>query len=191
LCGPAALPLAAAGMAAMGSLMQGRSAMQQGNYEAGVHALNARIATDAAHDSVLQGQKEALQFYRKVGQVKGQQVAAMAANGIDVGSGTALTVQQDTEAAAQDDAANLYHEIDHRTDGFLLKSASDMGEAQAAKARGRSAMIGSVFQAAGSLMGGFSQMSALSAKMNMAKGASAAAAFGDSSGGLGGFGGWK
>ena len=157
-------------MAAAGALMQGVQGMQQGNYEAAVAKQNASIARDAAGDSITRGQKEAAQFYRQVGQTKGEQVAAMSANGIDVGSGTALTVQQDTQAGADEDAQSLYHNIDQRTRGYLISATNDMAAANAAKARGRNAMISGVFNAGQSAMGAFTQMQGLQAKFGVTRG---------------------
>lgn len=155
MCLPAAaLPLVAAGAQAAGTLVSGYSALQQGKYEAGVHRQNARMASEAAKDSITRGKDEARQFWKEAGQLKGRQVAAMAANGIDVGWGTALQIQQDTAAALSDDAGKLYRNIEQRTRGFDIEFSNEMGAASAAKSRGKQAMIGSVFGAASSLLGG-------------------------------------
>lgn len=166
------LPLAVAAgiVSAAGSLTSGIQGMVQANYEARVNKENARLSEEQARDSIDRGRDEARSFYRQVGQVKGQEVASMAANGIDTGFGTALTVQQDTAAGADEDASNLYHNINERTRGFDINARNYREEAAAAKARGRTAMVNSVFQAGSSLMGGFSQNSALRARMGITGG---------------------
>ncbi len=137
--------------------MGGLNAMQQGKYESGIGKINARMAEDQARDSISLGREEAGQFYQQAGQVKGDQIAAMAANGIDIGSGTALTIQQDTEQGVQDDAHRLYRNIHERTKGHLVEAWNYREAAKAAKVAGKQAFIGSLFEAGSTLMGGASK----------------------------------
>jgi hypothetical protein len=170
VCGPLALPIAAAGLAAAGTLVQGYSAMRQGNFEAGVSNVNAQLERQAAEDSLKQGQSEKLQFWRKVGQIKGQQNASMAANGIDVGYGTAANIAGDTQSGANEDAKNLYGNIDQRTRGFIINNWNDRMQAKAAKAQGKAAFVGSIFQAGSSLLGGFQQQAKMRATVDTGHG---------------------
>jgi hypothetical protein len=170
VCGPLALPLAAAGLTAAGTLVQGFSAMRQGNFESGVAKQNAALERQSAEDSLKTGQSERLNFWRKVGQLKGQQTASMAANGIDAGYGTAARVADDTQAGANEDAQNLYNNIDQRTRGFIINNWNDRMQAKASKAQGQSAFVGSIFQAGGSLLSGFQQQSAMRAKLGTGHG---------------------
>lgn len=159
-----ALALVAAATSAAGTIMQGYSAMQQGNYEAGVHKINAKLEREAAEQSLKAGQSERRDFYRKVGQAKGQQAASMAANGIDLGYGTAARIQDDTALLARDDAQNLNEQIHQRTRGFIINNWNERMAGKAAKRQGKAAFVGSLFQGAGSLLGGAQQMKALRAK---------------------------
>lgn len=168
MCVP--LAIAAAGVAAAGSLVQGYSALRQGNFEAGVAKQNAALDRQAAEDSLKTGQYERRDFWRKAGQLKGQQNASMAANGIDLGFGTATRIQDDTQAGANEDAQNLYENIHQRTRGFIINNWNDRMQAKAAKAQGRAALVGSVFQAGSSLMGGFQQQAAMRAKLGAGHG---------------------
>jgi hypothetical protein len=152
-------------MSAAGSVVQGMSANAQGKYEAGIAKQNAALERESAIQSIKQGQNERRDYWRKVGSVKGQQVASMAANGIDVGYGTADRVQSDTQMLADEDAANLYENIHQRTRGHVINAANYKAEAKAAKQRGKAALVGSVFQAGSSLMSGLTQASQMKAKM--------------------------
>jgi hypothetical protein len=166
MCLPlAALPVAAAAVSAVGSLTSGYSALQQGNYEAGVAKQNAALSREAAAESIRTGQIEKRDFWRKIGQVKGQQVASMAANGIDVGYGTAARIQDDTQTLANEDADTLYRNQNERTRGFIIDAANYKASGKAAHRQGVSALVGSVFDAGGSLLGGFQQASAMKAKL--------------------------
>lgn len=161
------LPLAAAAGAvqAAGAVVSGLQGLAQGNYEAKVADRNAALENERARDSIMRGKDEARALFRRIGDVKGQQAAAMAANGIDLGYGSALRQQQDTAMLADEDARALYDNIDERTRGFDISASNMRAEGRAARFRGRSALINSAFQAGSSLMGGFQQQRALKAKM--------------------------
>jgi hypothetical protein len=164
------LAVAAAAVSAAGSLVSGYSGLMQGNYEAHVARENARLQTEAATDSISRGRDEARQFYRQLGQVKGSQVAALAANGIDPSFGSAALLQEDTATLGDEDAARLYKNIHERTRGFDINASNYRQEAAAARARGRSAVINSVFQAGSSLMSGFSQQAQMRARLGITGG---------------------
>lgn len=137
----------------------------QGNYEANLARQNAAMEREAARDSITRGRDEARDFYRRVGQVKGQQRTALAANGLDTGFGTAGIVEDDAQMLADEDAAALYRNIGERTRGFDISAANQEAEGRAAKQRGRNAMLNSVFEAGSSLMGGFQQHRGLQARL--------------------------
>ncbi len=169
MCLPAAalpaLAIASSAASAAGKLMQGYQSMQQGKYEAGVARQNAALEVEAAHESVLAGQDERRNFWRKVAQTKGQQIAAMAANGIDVGYGTAARIQDDAQMLADEDATNLYKNIHQRNRGYIINASNYVAEAKAKRQQGKAAFVGSVFGAASSLLGGFQQAAALRPKV--------------------------
>jgi hypothetical protein len=168
------MAVAAGAVQAAGQLYQGAAANAQGKYESQVAKINAQQEVDAAHESFLTGQTERRDFWRKIGQVKGQQVASMAANGIDVGFGTAARVQDDTQMLADADATNLYRNIEQRTKGHQINASNYVSEAKADRARGRAALAGSVFSAASSLLGGFQQAAAMRPKVAPPTGTSSA-----------------
>lgn len=157
-------------MAAAGQLVQGYSALQQGKYESGIARQNAKLSRESAAESLRTGEKERRDFWRKVGSVKGQQIASMAANGIDVGYGTAERIQEDTQALANEDASTLYENIHYRTRGYIIEAANYKAESKAAKQRGRAAFVGSLFSAGSSVMSGFQQAGAMKAKMGTSSG---------------------
>lgn len=167
MCVP--LAVAAAATMAAGQLFQGYTAMQQGQYEADLAKRNAAMEVEAARDSIERGKLESRDLHRDVARTKGEQVAALAANGIDLGFGSGLRVQQDTAALAAEDAQALYDNIHERVRGQLINAQNFEAEARAARHRGKTAMVGSVFQAGGSLMGGFQQQAAIRAKVDPPK----------------------
>jgi hypothetical protein len=165
MCLPIAV-IAGATMAA-GQLISGIQGMQAANYEGELARRNAALEVERARDSNERGRLEARSFYRDVGSIKGQQVASMAANGIDVGFGSAVRTQEDTQMLADEDASSLYRNIGERTRGFDINASNFRSEAAAARARGRSALVGGVIGAASSLMGGFQQQRAIRARTGL------------------------
>lgn len=170
MCVP--LMAVAAGAAVVGSLvsaagqvMQGQQAKAQGKYEAQVDAMNEGLEVDAAHQSIISGQSERTDFWRKVAQTKGQQVAALAANGIEVDYGSAARLQSDTQMLANSDATNLYRGIEERTKGHLIQASNYAEGGKAAIYKGNNAATSSYFGAASSVLGGLSQAASLGKKM--------------------------
>jgi hypothetical protein len=144
--------------------------MQAANYEGELARRNAALEVERARDSNERGRLEARSFFRDVGQVKGQQAASMAANGIDVGFGSAVRTAEDTQMIADEDATSLYRNIGERTRGFDINASNFRSEAAAARARGRAAITGGVIGAASSLMSGFQQQSMTRARLGLPSG---------------------
>lgn len=169
MCIPAAalpvLAIASGVIQGAGALYGGMAASAQGKYESEVAKRNAALEVEAARESVLTGRDERNKFWREVGQAKGQQAASMAANGIDLGYGSAVRVQDDTQMLADADAKNLYRNIEERTRSHHINATNFVSEAKASRQRGKAALVGSVFSAAGSILGGVSQASTMKAKL--------------------------
>lgn len=159
-----ALAVAAGVTQAAGSIMGGMQGKAQANAEASIARRNQALAVDAYRESREAGAGERRDFWRKIGSIKGQQIASMAANGIDVDFGTAARVQDDTQMLANDDAANLYKNIENRSKGYVIEAGNHAYEAKAAKARGKAAMTQGIFGAASSILGAATQVAGMSAR---------------------------
>lgn len=165
------MAMASSAVSAAGTMIGGMQANAQARYEAGVADRNAGLATEQARSSIEQGRYEARDFFRRVAQTKGQQIASMAANGIDVGYGSAQRLQEDTQMLADEDARNLYHGQAERTRGFDIDAWNHRTSAAAARSRGRSALVSSAFGAGTTLMNGFVQMRGLRDRLGITGGA--------------------
>lgn len=166
MCLPVAAGLAiAAGVTqAAGQLMAGQQAKAQDNYDASVAKANSQQEVDAYQTERGQQVQERQNFWQKVGQVRGQQVAAMAANGIDPGFGSGERLQKDTTTVAYQDATNLYRNQEQKAKGYLIDASNYTSEAMADKMKGKAAQTSSYFGAVGSILGAASQAYGLSAK---------------------------
>lgn len=155
---PPVIAAAAAVVSAAGSIYSGMAANAAGKYQQRVAEQNAKIAAEAAKDSIERGKLENQALGRKVAQTKGQQAAAAAANGVDLGYGTADVFRQDTEMLAREDQAALFKNIDERTRGFDIQGANYRAEGKANWFQGKQAKISSFFQAGSTLLSGAQQV---------------------------------
>jgi hypothetical protein len=157
MCGPAALAVAAATVTAVGTVYGGLQARAQGNYQAQVAAQNAKLAAESGQQEQQNTREAALQHYRKVAQLQGQQRVAMAAGGLDVNFGNAADLTADTQMLAREDAGRIYRQGAENVRGFDIEGANYRAEGAAAKQKGNGAFVGSLFSAAGTALGGAQQ----------------------------------
>lgn len=97
--GGMALSLQGAGAigSTIGAYQQAKSARSQLRYQAAMAEINARLSESSAQQALQQGQQQVAATTMKYGAVKSSQRAAMAANGVDLGVGSAAEVQASTD----------------------------------------------------------------------------------------------
>jgi hypothetical protein len=154
MCHPAILIAASAGVKAVGSVVSGIGQKQVLDYQGQVADQNARLAEDQARDSIQNGNLEAQRRYRELAQTKGQQVAAMAANGVDLNFGSAADVQKDSAAIGAEDIAQLYKGSNERTRGFEINAFNYRAQAAGDRARGKGALTEGIFSGLSTALGG-------------------------------------
>lgn len=159
-----ALAIASAVVSAAGTMYSGMAANAQGKYAQQVANQNARLENERVKDTYERGRREAQLLYRRVAQTKGEQTAAMAANGIDTAFGSALVVQRDTAMMGAEDAYALSRNVENEAKGYEINAANYRSEGAAARMKGKNAMTGSLFSAGGSLLEGVSQYKQIQAK---------------------------
>jgi len=164
MCGPAAIPIAAAALAAAGSITGGLAANAQAKYQAKIADRNASMEREAGQQELENTREAALDHYRKVGQMKGAQRARAAAGGVSVDMGTAQWVQDDTEMLGREDANRIYQQGNQNVRGHDIQASNFGAEANAQRASGKMALIKSGFDAAGSLLSGANQYSKMRAR---------------------------
>jgi hypothetical protein len=100
------LQLAGVATSVVGSYYSAKLAKNQAKYEADIADSNARLAEISAQSALMQGDQEIARSSLRYGKLKGAQRASLAANGIDLGEGSAAEVQAETD---------LYNEMDMNT----------------------------------------------------------------------------
>lgn len=166
MCLPAVPALiAATALSSVGQIVGGIQQAGQMRYAAGIQEQNQRIAARQAQDSIENTQLEAQRRYRELAQTKGAQEAALAANGVDLGFGTALDLQRDTAMIGAEDVAQIYKGGMERTRALDTESWNYGAEAKSLRSKANGAVLNGFIGAASSALGGASQISKMKAGM--------------------------
>jgi hypothetical protein len=151
--GAAAGPLMIFGAisSAYGAYSQTRSLRLQLQLQSDLSAINARLAESSAQSTLLAGQHQEQNARLKTAALKGSQRAGMAANGIDLGSGTATNVLTTTDVMGEIDAETINANAVRAAWGYRTQAvnAENTARMSAANAEGMS----STAAAASSLLG--------------------------------------
>jgi hypothetical protein len=162
MCDPVtatALMVASTAVAATGKVVEGVGQAQQFRYQATVDRENAKLANSQARDSIENTNLDARRRYRQLGQTKGAQTAAMAANGVDLTFGTPTDIARDTAMIGAEDISQIYKGGYERTRGFEINAFNFNSSAAGNRSKARGAEIGAAFGAASTALGGASQIS--------------------------------
>jgi hypothetical protein len=164
MCNPALivpLIIASTAVSTAGAISSSSATANAANYQAKVNDQNAALADQQARDSLDKTNIEAQRRYREQGQLKGQQEAALAANGVDLGFGSALSLQQDTAMIGAEDVGQIYKAGNERTRGYEISASNYRTEAQSNRYKASAAKTEGLFKAASSILGGASQLAGM------------------------------
>lgn len=157
MCDPLSLTIAATAVAAVGQGVSAVSSYQQGQYAAKVAEANAEAESRRAADAYDRGRIESQKYQRAHSQEQGQQVAALAANGIDVGFGSAFNVRADLAEAGRQDVQTIDENARREAMGFDINAANFTAEAVASRRQAKGALIQGAFGVASTVLGGATQ----------------------------------
>ncbi len=113
------------------------SALNQKNnlkFQADLAEINARLAETSAQSILLQGQQQVGALTLSAGHLKGRQRASLAANGIDLGVGSAAEIQASTDIMKEIDANTLTANAVRSAWGVRTQATNYQNEAIAARA---------------------------------------------------------
>lgn len=136
--------------------LRGQAAVADAN--ARIYETNAHLAELSAQSALSQGQQQSAALTMKAGRMKSAQRAALAANGIDVGEGSAAEVQASTDILKEIDAntitANAVRTAwGYRTQGMNMLTQASNSRIDAMSARSTAGAISPFGAAATSLLG--------------------------------------
>jgi hypothetical protein len=163
------LQVAGVASSAVGSYYSARLAKMQAQREAEIADSNARIAELGAQSALLQGQHEVARTTLRHGQLKGAQRAAMAANGIDLGEGSAAEIQAGSDLMKEIDvntieANAIRNAWGYRTQGVNAQNEAIIKRGTASAISPGMAATSSLLSNAGSVAGNWYTMKKVGAK---------------------------
>lgn len=145
-----------AGMAssAIGSFYSAKSQKSSLKFQAAMAEINAQLAESSAQQAMYRGEREVGALTLKAGMLKGRQRVALAANGVDLGTGSAAEIQASTEVMKEIDSntikSNAVMEAwGHRTQSVNARNESLMARSTAGGISPFGSAVGSLLGSAG------------------------------------------
>ncbi len=144
---------------AIGTYQQSKSLRSQLRYQAAIAEINQRLSESSAQQAMQQGHQQVAATTMRYGAVKSSQRAAMAANGVDLGVGSAAEVQASTDILKDIDkntieANAIRQAFGYRTQGTGFANQALMDRTSASSispaSSGFSTLLGSATKVAGS-----------------------------------------
>ena len=127
------------GVATAGNAYTQANAMRlQGDYSRRMGNLNARMAGIQADDAIWAGEQEAQRLGIRTRQLIGEQRASAAAQGVNVNSGSPLSLQANAAALSALDQATIRNNAWKQAMGLHMQQSSEYARAQMAYNTGRS-----------------------------------------------------
>jgi hypothetical protein len=153
LAGAATAATAVSGaVGAYGAIAQGKAQKSQARYQSAVERNNATIAGWQATDAQQRGQIEEQRQRLATARLRGAQRAGMAANGIEIDSGSPLDVLMDTAQLGELDALTIRSNAEREAYGFRSQSGNLMAQAGLTQMAGRSAQTAGYIGAGSTLL---------------------------------------
>jgi hypothetical protein len=151
MCDPVSLGIAAVSMSAIGTGISAYGQINQGNAAAAAAKYNAQTSLQEAQGAEDAARINEQQTYKQGDELLGRARAAMGANGVDVNAGTALLTQGDIEKQTETNVSNQSLNANLQAWGYRNQATLDTAQA------GFDTTAGNI-SAAGTLIGGASQV---------------------------------
>ncbi len=126
------------------------------NLQATMADINARTAESTAQQAILSGQRQEQASRLRTSGLKGRQTAALAANGVDLGEGSALRTLTDTDTLGEIDANTIQANAVRSAWGYRTQATNYQNEAL--RARSAASAVSPGMSLATSLLGGATQV---------------------------------
>lgn len=147
MCSPT---LALTALSAASTIMQGYAAKQQGEYSNQVAQYNARVQENEATQTRNRGVEEENRQRLRTAQLASQQRAQLGAAGVDIGSGSAAGLIEDTATMGEADALRIRSNYGMQADSMVQQATLTRSEGAAKQAAGNAAFTSSLISAGSS-----------------------------------------
>jgi len=134
-------------LAVASTVMTAKSQIDQGKFQAGTERYNARVAENQAQQTLNVGTEKENILRQQSAELLSKQRAQLGAAGVDIGSGSALQLQEDTIALGEADALRIRSTAE-------AESGSLMTQAELRKSQAGFAETAGMNKAFGTLLGG-------------------------------------
>ena len=114
---------------AVGTYQQAKSAKANLRYQAAMAEINQRLAQMSAEQTMTQGQQQVAASTMRYGQLKGKTRAALAANGVDLGVGSAAEVQASNDIIKDIDKNTIEANAIRSAWGYRIQADNAASEA--------------------------------------------------------------
>jgi hypothetical protein len=135
-----------------GGIAQSQASRAQGNIARTQSEVNAKVAEGQASDAIRRGEREAMAQKAKVRQTMGAQRAAQAAQGIDIGSDSAIGVVGDTAYYGEIDVQTIKNNAYREAFGYKQQASNIRSQGRldyiASRAEAKSSLLTGGMQAA-------------------------------------------
>jgi hypothetical protein len=129
-----ALQIGGAATSAIGGYYTSKAQKSALQHQAVMADTNARIAELGAQQELIKGQREVASLTLKAGQLKSTQRASLAANGVDLGVGSAVDILTSTDLMKEIDANTLTANAVRSAWGYRTQGVNYQNEALAKRA---------------------------------------------------------
>lgn len=150
MCEPATI-MAVAAVASTAFTIQ--SQQRQARHAKGTADYNARVAENEAENVRTQATEAENIQRQKTAQLLSKQRAQLGASGVELGSGSALQIQEDTVALGEADALRIRSNFGSQIDALNTESAMLQMQGSNAAAKGRSDAVGTLLTGASTVIG--------------------------------------
>ncbi|MCV6545693.1 MAG: hypothetical protein OIF56_00145 [Cohaesibacter sp.] len=151
-----ALMIAGTMISAAGQMSQAHAQADAANYNARVAEMNAQIAEKRSKDAFERGQQDEQKKRQDVAQIQARQKAAMAANGVDLGYGSALDLLVDSATMGELDALTIRSNTAREAYNHDVDAVNKRSQSQLFRMEAKAAKTGGYLNAMGTLIGGAS-----------------------------------
>lgn len=150
MCEPATIMAATAVVSAAFTAQQ---SVQQGKYQKGVADYNAAVSENEAQEVQNQSVEAENTQRRKTAELLSKQRAQLGAANIDLSSGSALQLQEDTVALGEADALRIRSNYDYQVSSLMGESELISNQGAAAESAGKAGAVGSILGGAAGVAG--------------------------------------
>lgn len=156
MCGPAAIPILFAVSTALtvaAGVQQAKAATAAGDAQAAQAKENAKAANVQAQNAVLTGQVEEDRRRQQTRAMLARQRTAIAANNVDMSSGSAADILGDTAAIGEQDALMIRANAAREAWGYKVDANNSMNQGRMAKAAAKNQATGTYLTTAANVAG--------------------------------------